>query len=69
MITPYVSARLFMRLTTPIRLATIDEPSSALDPSSEFELFSRLRGARKGRTMIFVTHRFGHLTKHADLIV
>lgn len=64
-----VAARMFMRLTTPVKLATIDEPSSALDPSSEFELFSRLRAARKGRTMIFVTHRFGHLTKHADLII
>ncbi|KAL4068181.1 P-loop containing nucleoside triphosphate hydrolase protein [Scleroderma citrinum] len=62
-------ARMFMRLTTPVKLATIDEPSSALDPSSEFELFLRLRAARKGRTMIFVTHRFGHLTKHADLII
>ena len=59
-----------MRLmSTPAKLATIDEPSSALDPAGEFKLFSHLREARKGRTMIFVTHRFGHLTKHADLIM
>ena len=59
-----------MRLQSmPVRLVTIDEPSSALDPAGEFKLFSHLREARSGRTMIFVTHRFGHLTKHADLIM
>ena len=52
-----------------VKLVTIDEPSSALDPAGEFKLFSHLREARNGRTMIFVTHRFGHLTKHADLIM
>lgn len=46
-----------------------DEPTSALDPEGEFELFSRLRKESEGRTAIFVTHRFGHLTKHADLIL
>ena len=56
-------------LSTPVKLVTVDEPSSALDPAGEFELFSHLREARDGRTMIFVTHRFGHLTKHADLIM
>ncbi|KAL4068177.1 P-loop containing nucleoside triphosphate hydrolase protein [Scleroderma citrinum] len=65
-----VAARTFMRLlTTPVQLVTVDEPSSALDPAGEFKLFSHLREARNGRTMIFVTHRFGHLTKHADLII
>jgi energy-coupling factor transporter ATP-binding protein EcfA2 len=24
---------------------------------------------RQGKTMVFVTHRFGHLTKYADLIL
>ncbi|KIM76348.1 hypothetical protein PILCRDRAFT_826332 [Piloderma croceum F 1598] len=36
---------------------------------SKMDLFQRLRDARAGKTMIFVTHRFGHLTKHADLII
>jgi ABC-type multidrug transport system fused ATPase/permease subunit len=59
-----------MRLfASPIKLVTVDEPSSALDPEAEYRLFANLRKERKGRTMIFVTHRFGHLTKHADLIV
>ncbi|KAI6009029.1 P-loop containing nucleoside triphosphate hydrolase protein [Pisolithus marmoratus] len=65
-----VAARTFMRLlSTPVKLVTVDEPSSALDPTGEYQLFAHLRGAREGRTMLFVTHRFGHLTKHADLII
>jgi energy-coupling factor transporter ATP-binding protein EcfA2 len=59
-----------MRLTSDkVRFVAVDEPSSALDPQGELELFQRLREARSGRTMLFVTHRFGHLTKHADLIL
>ncbi|KAG6823105.1 hypothetical protein H0H92_011364 [Tricholoma furcatifolium] len=65
-----VASRTFMRLQNPkIRFVAVDEPSSALDPRGELELFDRLRAERKGRTMIFVTHRFGHLTKYADLII
>ncbi|KAG9312731.1 P-loop containing nucleoside triphosphate hydrolase protein [Chiua virens] len=65
-----VAARTFMRLfTSPVKLVTVDEPSSALDPEAEYRLFANLRAERKGRTMIFVTHRFGHLTKYADLII
>ena len=64
------SARTFMRLfASSIKLVTVDEPSSALDPEAEYQLFANLRKERKGRTMIFVTHRFGHLTKHADLVM
>jgi ABC-type multidrug transport system fused ATPase/permease subunit len=64
------SSRTFMRMITGnVRLAVVDEPSSAMDPAGEYELFKRLREARQGKTMIFITHRFGHLTKHADLIL
>ncbi|KAG1727935.1 uncharacterized protein EDB91DRAFT_1162999 [Suillus paluster] len=56
---PPICSRTFMRML----------PSSALDPEGEYELFKQLREARQGRTMIFVTHRFGHLTKFADLIL
>ncbi|KAF7375308.1 Lipid A export ATP-binding/permease protein MsbA [Mycena sanguinolenta] len=52
-----------------IRFAVADEPSSALDPKAEHQLFQRLRESGEGKTIIFVTHRFGHLTKYADLIV
>ncbi|KAG6810221.1 hypothetical protein H0H92_012830 [Tricholoma furcatifolium] len=65
-----VASRTFMRLQNPnIRFVAVDEPSSALDPRGELELFDRLRAEQKGKTMIFVTHRFGHLTKYADLII
>ncbi|KAG2750621.1 P-loop containing nucleoside triphosphate hydrolase protein [Suillus brevipes Sb2] len=65
-----VASRTFMRmLSEDIKFVIVDEPSSALDPGGEYELFKQLREARKGRTMIFVTHRFGHLTKFADLIL
>lgn len=51
------------------KLVIADEPTSAMDPSGEYELFERLRAMRAGKTMVFVTHRFGHLTKHADLVL
>jgi ABC-type multidrug transport system fused ATPase/permease subunit len=64
------SARTFMRInTSAVRMVVVDEPSSAMDPAGEYELFKRLREARSGKTMIFITHRFGHLTKHADMIL
>ncbi|KAF8323976.1 P-loop containing nucleoside triphosphate hydrolase protein [Clavulina sp. PMI_390] len=71
-------ARSFMRImsdaeeekkTNRIKLLIYDEPSSALDPRAEFELFEKLRTERRSRTLIFITHRFGHLTKYADLIL
>lgn len=52
-----------------IKFVAVDEPSSALDPEGELQLFNNLREARDGKTMIFVTHRFGHLTKYADKIL
>ncbi|KAJ7025386.1 P-loop containing nucleoside triphosphate hydrolase protein [Mycena alexandri] len=51
------------------KLTIADEGSSALDPEGEWELFKNLREEREGKTMIFVTHRFGHLTKYADVIL
>jgi ABC-type multidrug transport system fused ATPase/permease subunit len=59
-----------MRMNTGnVKLVVVDEPSAAMDPAGEYELFKNLREARAGKTMIFITHRFGHLTKHADLIL
>jgi ABC-type multidrug transport system fused ATPase/permease subunit len=46
-----------------------DEPSASLDPTAEHDLFERLRKLRGNKTMIFSTHRFGTLTRHADLIL
>ncbi|KAJ3780953.1 P-loop containing nucleoside triphosphate hydrolase protein [Lentinula aff. detonsa] len=65
-----VAARTFMRFNSnQIKFVAVDEPSSALDPEGELQLFNNLRQKRAGKTMIFVTHRFGHLTKHADKIL
>ena len=52
-----------------IRFVAVDEPTSALDAEGELQLFTRLLEERQGKTMIFVTHRFGYLTKHADIIM
>ncbi|KAF6748428.1 HlyB/MsbA family ABC transporter [Ephemerocybe angulata] len=66
-------ARTFMRsLVAPepaVGLLLFDEPSAALDPTAEHELFERLRELRGNKTMIFSTHRFGKLTRHADMIL
>ncbi|PBK60565.1 P-loop containing nucleoside triphosphate hydrolase protein [Armillaria solidipes] len=65
-----VAARTFMRFETGnVRFVAVDEPTSALDSEGEFSLFDNLIRERQGKTMIFVTHRFGHLTKCADLVV
>ncbi|KAK0191803.1 P-loop containing nucleoside triphosphate hydrolase protein [Armillaria mellea] len=65
-----VAARTFMRFETGnVRFVAIDEPTSALDSEGELALFDNLIRAREGKTMIYVTHRFGHLTKRADLVV
>ncbi|KAG1777296.1 P-loop containing nucleoside triphosphate hydrolase protein [Suillus placidus] len=46
-----------------------DEPSASLDPTAEHDLFERLRNLRGNKTMIFSSHRFGNLTRYADLIL
>ena len=52
-----------------VKFVAVDEPSAALDADGELKLFERLIAVREGKTMVFVTHRFGHLTKHADQIM
>ncbi|KZP30394.1 P-loop containing nucleoside triphosphate hydrolase protein [Athelia psychrophila] len=65
-------ARTFMRTTTSepkVGLLLFDEPSASLDPTAEHDLFQRLRNLRGNKSMIFSSHRFGNLTRHADLIL
>ncbi|KAI0288518.1 HlyB/MsbA family ABC transporter [Russula brevipes] len=65
-------ARTFMSSSSAeqrVGLLLFDEPSASLDPTAEHDLFSRLRELRGNKTMIFSTHRFGNLTRHADLIL
>lgn len=64
------SARMFMRLLSQnTKLVVADEPSAAIDPIGEHELFEKLREHQRGKTMVFISHRFGYLTKHADQIL
>ena len=37
--------------------------------SRSIDLFERLRQLRGNKTMIFSSHRFGNLSRHADLIL
>jgi ATP-binding cassette subfamily B protein len=46
----------------------LDEPSSSLDPESEYEIFSRFREMVKGKTSILISHRFTNV-KLADRIL
>lgn len=45
-----------------------DEPSSALDPVSEYKLFEEMMNICKGKTLIFISHRLSS-TVFADRIV
>ena len=45
----------------------LDEPSAALDPRAEYELFSSLRQALAGRAALFISHRFSSV-RSADRI-
>ncbi|KAJ7743846.1 P-loop containing nucleoside triphosphate hydrolase protein [Mycena metata] len=61
-------SRTFMR-DDGVGLLCFDEPSASLDPTAEHDLFERLRLLRGSKTMVFSSHRFGNLTRHADLIL
>ncbi|UFU02379.1 ABC transporter ATP-binding protein/permease [Ruania suaedae] len=39
-------------------LVILDEPSAALDPRAEAQLFANLRSTLEGRTAMFISHRF-----------
>ena len=56
-------------LSSKAKLVVVDEPSAAIDPIGEYQLFEKLREYQRDRTMVFISHRFGHLTKYADQIL
>jgi ATP-binding cassette subfamily B protein len=58
-------SRAFMR---DARILILDEPTAALDAQAEFELFQRLRALTRGRTAIFISHRFSSV-RLADRIL
>ena len=45
----------------------LDEPTAALDPRAEHELFDRIRMVAKGRTVLLISHRFSSV-RSADRI-
>jgi ATP-binding cassette subfamily B protein len=48
-------ARAFMR---DAQLLILDEPTSSLDPQAEYEVFTHFRELTRGRSAIFISHRF-----------
>lgn len=40
-------------------IVVLDEPTAALDPKAEYEMYRRFRGLAEGKTTIFVSHRLG----------
>lgn len=47
----------------------LDEPSSAMDADTEYEIFSRFRQIIKGRTVILISHRFTSVSLADRIIV
>lgn len=58
-------ARAFIR---DAQIIVLDEPTSAMDPKAEYELFQRFHELAKGRTAILISHRLSTV-KMADRIV
>lgn len=48
-------------------LVVLDEPSSALDPRAEYDLFSSLRETIRGKSALVISHRFSTV-RNADRI-
>ncbi|MCW5824773.1 MAG: ABC transporter ATP-binding protein [Cyanobacteria bacterium TGS_CYA1] len=62
-------ARTFMRTqATKTNLLILDEPTAALDPKAEHEVFMRFHELTKGRTTLLISHRFSTV-RMADLIL
>ncbi|MGH6916095.1 MAG: ABC transporter ATP-binding protein [Geminicoccaceae bacterium] len=58
-------ARAFMR---DAQILILDEPTAALDPQAEFDLFQRLTDLASGKMTLFISHRFS-TTRYADRIL
>ena len=57
--------RAFMREA---QVLVLDEPTAALDAEAEYEIFQRFGELTKGRTAVFISHRFSTV-RMADRIV
>lgn len=58
-------ARMLYR-DTPLLL--LDEPSAALDPQSELELFQNISGFHHEKTVLFITHRLASITDADEVL-
>jgi ATP-binding cassette subfamily B protein len=58
-------SRAFMRH---VPILVLDEPTSALDAQAEYELFERLQSLTRGRTAVYISHRFSTV-RRADRIL
>ena len=58
-------ARAFMR---DAKVLLLDEPTSALDAQAEYDLFERLHTLTRGRTAVYISHRFSTV-RRADRII
>ena len=58
-------ARAFMR---DAHILLLDEPTSALDAQAEYELFERIHSLTRGRTAVYISHRFSTV-RRADRIL
>src|SRR3984893_2949276 len=58
-------ARAFMR---DARILLLDEPTSALDAQAEYELFERIHSLTRGRSAVYISHRFSTV-RRADRIL
>jgi ATP-binding cassette, subfamily B, bacterial len=60
-------ARAFMR-GNEADLLVLDEPTANLDPEAEYNLFETIKKLRKGRTTVYISHRF-NTVRAADRIM
>ena len=47
----------------------LDEPTAALDPVSEFEIYNRMNGIAGDKTVIFISHRLSSCRFCNDIVV
>ncbi|MBQ3905027.1 MAG: ABC transporter ATP-binding protein [Eubacterium sp.] len=60
------TARLFAR---DFEIAVLDEPSSALDPIAEYNMYENLISATKGKTVMYISHRLASAVLSDRIIV
>ncbi len=60
------TARLFAQ---DFQIAVLDEPSSALDPIAEYNMYENLIEATKGKTVIYISHRLASAVLSNRVIV